>query len=242
MTFQDIVTLIINKLEGGYFHPDMYKKDPGFFAGRGDKYNATIDKAYSQSGETMYGFDRVAGGNLNKKAPMVEFWKLIDQYYTPHHADLAWWGEKGGTFRTGKASGVPASVGTKLRQLAGQTMQEQFNNLASQHLTAETKKLILSDPRLMLQFIYGCWNGSGRFKKFAEVVNTAYKAGTRDPGKLAELVQKKRVEIYGSANTVQAKNVPALMASLAPGTSGGKIGIVLLAIAAVVGAIFIFKR
>ena len=233
--------LIIDRLEGGYFHPDMYKKDPGFFAGRGDKYNATIDKAYKNSGETMFGFDRKAGGNLNKTATMVEFWKLVDQYYKTHHADLTWWGEKGGKFRTGKASGVPASVGTRLRELAIATMQKQLDSLANSYLKPEAKKIVFSDPRLFVQFLYACWNGSGNFKKFADVMNAAYAKGTRDPDKLETLIQAKRVEIFGTKNTVQAKLVPQLIAEVAP--SGSNKGMLLLFAALAVGAAFlIFKK
>lgn len=230
-------TLIIDNLEGGYFHPDMYAKDPGFFSGRGEKYNATIDKAYKQSGETMFGFDRKAGGELNTRAPMVKFWKLIDQYYTPHHAETTWWSEKGGKFRNGKASGIPSTVGTQLRQYAAQTMGEQYESLAKRYLTAEAKKIIESDPGLILQFFYACWNGSGRFKKFAEVVNNAIKKGTKDPGKLQDLVQAKRVEIYTAANHVQSKNVPALVNKVGGATGGGFPKWI---IAAGVGAILLF--
>lgn len=232
--------LIIDRLEGGYFHPDMYAKDPGFFSGRGDKYNATIDKAYKNSGETMFGFDRKNGGNLNKKASMVEFWKLVDQYYTSHHGDLNWWGEKGGKFRTGKASGVPSSVGDRLRQLAVATMAEQLNTLANSYLKPEAKKVVFNDPRLFVQFLYACWNGPGNFQKFAEVMNKAYAAGTRDPGKLADLIQAKRVEIFGTKNTVQAQLVPKLIEEVTPGK--GKTGLIILAIVAAVGAFLIFKN
>ena len=51
-------SLVIENFEGGYFHPDMYKANPSFF-----NKNGTVDNAYARSGETMFGFDRVAGGD-----------------------------------------------------------------------------------------------------------------------------------------------------------------------------------
>ena len=45
--------MIIDKLEGGYYHPDMLED------GR------IKDSRYSASGETMMGIDRKAGGKIH---------------------------------------------------------------------------------------------------------------------------------------------------------------------------------
>ena len=50
--FLKVTGEVINRLEGGYFHPDMRTKNP-------DKFGA-----YHRSGETMYGLDRHAGHGL----------------------------------------------------------------------------------------------------------------------------------------------------------------------------------
>ena len=50
--FKKAVQIIIDKLEGGYFHPNMYVNNPGRFS------------MYGKSGETLYGLDRHAGHDL----------------------------------------------------------------------------------------------------------------------------------------------------------------------------------
>lgn len=189
----DVLTignLIIDNLEGGYYHPDMYQSNPDFFTP-----TASIGAAYARSGETMFGFDRVNGGSLNQKPKMVEFWAIIDANYTPHHGDLKWWNEMAGYFRTGKPSGIPLDVQKNLRRLASEQMAEQLNYYASLYLDPAAYQVVLKDPRLLLQFLYACWNGPGNFKKFAEVINKAYGEGTRKANALYDLVQAKRVQI-----------------------------------------------
>jgi hypothetical protein len=193
-------SLVIENFEGGYFHPDMYKANPSFF-----NKNGTVDNAYARSGETMFGFDRVAGGNLNKTSTMVEFWNIIDKYYSAHHSDLAWWNEMAGKFRTGKPSGIPSDVQKRLRELAVQTMKNQMEKLSKQFLTDKAKEIVFSEPRLFVQFFYGCWNGSGRFQKYSQVVNDAVKKGITDAKQLNDLVQEKRIAIYGKSNPVAVK-------------------------------------
>lgn len=231
--FTYYINVILDNLEGGYFHPEMYAKDPGRFAGRGENYNATIDKAYKNSGETMLGFDRKNGGELNTRAAMVKFWQLIDEYYSEHHGDLTWWGEKDGKFRSGKASPVPAAVGRKLREYAVETMLDEYNRLAGLFLSQKSRKIIEKDPGLLLQFLYACWNGSGRFQAFAKVVNDAISAGTTDPGTLQQLVQAKRVSIYGSANTVQSVTVPRLVEEVSAHRRGFPLWLLPLGLAAI---------
>ncbi|MFZ2151093.1 MAG: hypothetical protein WAZ12_02260 [Candidatus Absconditicoccaceae bacterium] len=58
--YQDIVDVIIDKIEGGYYHPDMNISGMG------------------SSGETMMGIDRKNGGTLNTSEAGKEFWGLID--------------------------------------------------------------------------------------------------------------------------------------------------------------------
>lgn len=212
MNAVEIGNLIIDNLEGGYFHPDMYAANPDFFS-----RTESIGAAYARSGETMFGFDRLNGGTLNKKPKMLEFWSIIDVYYTPHHGDIKWWNEMAGYFRNGQPSGIPADVQKDLRRLASEQMVEQLNYYADLYLDPYAKKVVFNDPRLLTQFLYACWNGPGNFQKFAEVVNKAYGEGTRNATALYNLVQQKRVQILPT----NAAAVDALANSVSG--SGSKI-------------------
>ena len=62
---------------------------------------------------------------------------------------------------------------------------------------SKLKTLIESDGRLLLNFIYACWNGSGWFEGFANTINKAYKGGMTDSEKLARLFVEKRINNAG---------------------------------------------
>ena len=62
-TFKGVTDLVIKKLEGGYYNPQWHNVG---------------DKRYGDSGETMYGIDRVAGGTINTTPAGQKFWALID--------------------------------------------------------------------------------------------------------------------------------------------------------------------
>ena len=63
--FKQITNMVIDSLEGGYYHPDMLKD------GR------VKDARYGASGETMFGIDRLAG-NSDKTPQGKAFWKIMD--------------------------------------------------------------------------------------------------------------------------------------------------------------------
>ena len=74
--FEEVTKVVIDKLEGGYFHPERHKS-----SGMGD------------SGETMMGIDRKHGGTINTSPEGIEFWNIIDQA----DAKNKWaWNYKGG--------------------------------------------------------------------------------------------------------------------------------------------------
>ena len=66
-TYTDTVALIINNLEGGYYHPNMLQD------GR------VTDQRYASSGETMFGIDRKNAPPVVQATPeWAQFWGLID--------------------------------------------------------------------------------------------------------------------------------------------------------------------
>lgn len=167
-----LINEIINRIEGGYYHPDMKAKLRG-------------GENMLSSGETMFGIDRKNGGNINSSAEGVAFWNLIDANYSDKHGNTAYYND----MADGKK--IPANVGKQLRQYVEQIIMNLFNTNV-RFLSDGAKKIVLSSPELLLQFLYACWNGSGNFQKFANIVNAAYQNGERNAKQLYNLVQEAR--------------------------------------------------
>lgn len=172
--FDKITGIVIDKLEGGYFHPDMRNNNPSKFGG------------YGNSGETLFGLDRFAGhglfyktkrksdnvntnmkyiydGSYEYKTPEAkEFWTTIDNADARKNWDWL--------YRGGKNE-------EKLKKLASRIIYPSFNSLSKKYLNSESEKALQKDPRLLFNFIYATWNGSGWFKKFAEKLNVDSKKG-----------------------------------------------------------------
>jgi hypothetical protein len=75
-SFEEMASTVIDKLEGGYYHPEKHKS-----------------RAMGDSGETMMGIDRKHGGDINTSSEGKEFWSLIDKA----DAKNKWeWNYKGG--------------------------------------------------------------------------------------------------------------------------------------------------
>lgn len=165
-TYRKITNIIIDKIEGGYYHPDMLHD------GR------VKDSRYGSSGETMFGIDRKAGGSLNTSPEGKIFWKIIDNA----GARKNWkWNYKGGSLEAG------------LKDAADEVMYSQYDSLANKYLTTQAKKIVDSDNRLLFNFIYATWNGSGWFKKFATVINDAVSKGITDKDKLVKIAVNARI-------------------------------------------------
>lgn len=228
MTLYDYLILIIDNLEGGYYHPEMKSK-------------LRNGERLGDSGETMYGLDRKAGAGLFVAGPGKEFWQVVDRYYGTHHADAGYYGDKA----EGKKSDIPATVGKQLKMLAAQTMLPKYQEYCDRYFSPEVKRIVNNYPPLTLQFMYAVWNGEGNFKNFANAVTSAYNAGTRDPRQLYEVVQAKRRskgDTYGIF-AAGADIIDRIVASgvLQPTRSGS--GKALLWILALVAAgFFIYKK
>lgn len=152
--FEKVTNQIIDQLEGGYYHPDMLKD------GR------VRDSRYGNSGETMFGIDRKAGGTEENGGPAgKEFWRLIDaenarknwkhEYMLKDNPELA----------------------NKLRKLVAQIMEPLFLRYQKAYLSPEARDLINSDPRLYFNFAYSTWNGPGWFQRFSNGFEKEMKKG-----------------------------------------------------------------
>lgn len=166
-SFSKIVSEVIDKLEGGYYHPDMLKD------GR------VKDSRYGSSGETMFGIDRKAGGSINTTTEGLEFWKLIDA----QDARSNWkWGYKGG------------NLAPKLKDLVGKMIKRNFDSYSNKYLDPKSREIVNKDPRLLFNFIYSVWNGPGWFKKFAEDFNKKVRSGVTDPEELVKVTLDSRTK------------------------------------------------
>ena len=126
LSFDDIVKEVIDTLEGGYYHPDMLKD------GR------VKDSRYGNSGETMMGIDRQAGGTINKTSAGIKFWNLIDTA----NARTKWnWNYRGGHLED------------QLTSLAGEMIKVRFNEYGNKYLTKEALEIVLTNKKLLFMII-----------------------------------------------------------------------------------------
>lgn len=189
--YQTITNFIIDNMEGGYYHPDMLKD------GR------VKDSRYASSGETMFGIDRKAGGNLNTSDAGDRFWDIIDNA----GARKNWkWNYKGG------------SLQNELKYAAADVMYNQYDILANKYLTPESKKIIESDDRLLFNFIYATWNGSGWFRKFATDFNKAVSEGIVNRDKLVDVAIKSRINSDSSLVRQGGNKIASLIDKLKTST------------------------
>lgn len=179
--WQGMVNLVINNLEGGYYHPDMLKD------GR------VSDGRYGGSGETMFGLDREAGQTESTGPAGREFWSFIDS----QNARTNWkWNYMG--------KDNPA-LESKLRQLAGDVMKPQYIDNTRRYLSPDAADIISKDPALTFNFVYATWNGPGWFQRFAKIINQEVASGNTDPKSLLRIAVDRRIS---SGNSLIAQGGP----------------------------------
>ena len=178
--FDTIVAQVIDKLEGGYYHPDMLKD------GR------IKDKRYAGSGETMMGIDRVAGGSANDTPAGRKFWSIIDQA----NARQNWnWLYRGGKLEP------------QLRTLAGEIIKPLFMQHSSRYLTPEARAIVMNNNKLLFNFIYAAWNGAGWFQRFAKKVNQAVENGVTNADDLFDVAMDARINSGSSLIKQSGKKI-----------------------------------
>jgi hypothetical protein len=165
--FKQQVFKVIDNLEGGYYHPNM------LLDGR------VKDQRYKNSGETMFGIDRLRGGSINNTAAGKRFWFLIDNA----NAKNLWkWNYKGGELEP------------ELKNLAAEMIQPLFLNLSKNYLSKKAIEIVNNNAFLLFHFIYATYNGSGWFKKFATDITTAIASGVTDPIQLTKIALNSRTK------------------------------------------------
>jgi len=163
-----ITKKVIDKFEGGYWNPIC-----------------TPSSRMGKSTETMFGLDRYNGDIENTELGR-EFFKIIDN----EKIKLGASSKKPLVGKRLKWSGMDKFCSTwtynykgghleeKLKTIAAKIMKGRYNSFANNYLTSEAKKVVESNPNLLLHFSYATWNGPVLFKKFAKTINDEVKNGT----------------------------------------------------------------
>jgi hypothetical protein len=173
--FAKMNNIIIDKLEGGYYHPKMLKD------GR------VKDGRYGGSGETMFGMDRKTGEWESRSEEGRQFFKILDNA----DASSKWpWGYMGGEYET------------KLRELSAEMTKREYLTNTKNYLNSDTQQIVNSSAKLTFNFIYATYNGPGWFQRFAKVINGAVSEGITDPEELNRLFLERR---KGSPNSLIAQ-------------------------------------
>jgi len=163
--FEKMANIVIDNLEGGYYHPDMLAD------GR------IKDSRYGASGETMMGMDRKTGGWETQGPDAREFWRLIDEA----GARTNWkYGYMGGPLES------------KLRELVPKMMKPLFQRYMGSYMSEPARAIVMSDPGLTFNFVYAVWNGPGWFQRFARVINEKVASGITDPKELLNIAVETR--------------------------------------------------
>ncbi len=151
--FIRITEIVIDNLEGGYYHPRMKSA-----------MKPSDQKIMGDSGETMFGIDRKHGTQLSKYPEWAEFWGIIDKAQPPYWKHYY----RGGVLEP------------KLKRLTASMMYGWFSTLAGKYLSPAALSAIAADPRLILHMSYASWNGEGWFKRFAQALEKALPLGEKE--------------------------------------------------------------
>jgi peptidoglycan hydrolase-like protein with peptidoglycan-binding domain len=157
-----ITDKIIDNFEGGYWNND--KTQPA------DKIcsNHPYAAMYANSGETLFGLDRRAGG-IDKIKPYGEqFFGIIDAEKTKLGSNFCnvWvYNYRGGDKES------------ELKKLASKVMYDLYQDYAKRYLSNEARRIVESNKRLLFHFAYASWNGPGFFSDFGKVVNQGVAQG-----------------------------------------------------------------
>jgi len=160
--YDKIAADILDNIEGGYYNPGQVK-----------------DSRYGRSGETMFGIDRLRGGDINNTKEGKKFWGIIDKAKKINPKEWKWL-YKGGQYED------------QLKELAKDMVFPKFTSLVDRYLSEESKQIVYSDYNLLFNFVYATWNGQGWFKKFAKIINKEVNRGNEDPEKLYKIIMNAR--------------------------------------------------
>jgi hypothetical protein len=176
--FIEVTKKVIEKFEGGYWNP-ICSKYP-------NTRHPKKEGAYLNSGETMFGLDRVAGSIEKWSSAGRQFFGLIDK-------EKERLGEEK-FCNTWKWNYIPPGpLKSELMNLAAETMKTAYENNVKTFFKGDTKKVVDSSRALLLHFSYATWNGPGFFQKFANTINKGVAEG-KSIKSLIELAKQDRLK------------------------------------------------
>jgi hypothetical protein len=176
--FIEVTKKVIEKFEGGYWNP-ICSKYP-------NTRHPKKEGAYLNSGETMFGLDRVAGSIEKWSSAGRQFFGLIDK-------EKERLGEEK-FCNTWKWNYIPPDpLKSELMNLAAETMKTAYENNVKTFFKGDTKKVVDSSRALLLHFSYATWNGPGFFQKFANTINKGVAEG-KSIKSLIELAKQDRLK------------------------------------------------
>jgi hypothetical protein len=191
--FKTVTISVIDLLEGGYFHPDM------FLDGR---VSTQFEEIYSKSGETMYGLDRFAGHDLfystkrktndkdknqlfidanvyvYKSNAARQFWTIIDNARARKNWKF--------NYRGGNNEQL-------LQNLTAEILYPVFIRLFNKYLDKKAQNIVENSHTLLFHFCYAVWNGEGFFKFYANLINSAVRNGITSDEELTRLINDARI-------------------------------------------------
>jgi hypothetical protein len=206
---------VINKLEGGYFHPLHAWDSKGNFKPSFD-YRSPKGSGISpgNSGETLWGIDRPNGGhekNPNSiiKNAGIKFWNEIDtlsgfgiyknqnQSVKKYNWDPKKYPKPQGTWNWLYNPGFKA--GTVLADNAQIIIKQGFETDMRKYFGSHPlANIIRNDGRLLFMYYRAWWNGPGWFQKFSNNLKNIYNSGTTDIDKLICADLTYRYNIYSA--------------------------------------------
>ena len=175
---------IIDKFEGGYWNRDRTKPND-------EKcLNHPYIPMYDNSGETMFGIDRRAGG-WDKNSAGREFFGLIDDE-KENYKDMTEF------CKTWDYNYFGGGLREDLKLRAAALMKTEYDRLSSE-FTKEARNEVESNKNLLFHFAYACWNGSGHFQNFARDINDAVSDGKTGDELIDVAVESRNNSFNGTA-------------------------------------------
>jgi len=161
-----IITKLVTSLEGGYYHPEMLRGN--------SQYSRVNDGRFRGSGETFLGIDRLNGGkDLEAMPEWSKFWSLIDadKEIKKYSKPKTMWKKHDYSLEDNP------TLFKQLAELSVNMMRKRTENFGTDTLSAQAKKIIACDARLILHFVYGAYNGQGHYNDMAREVNRVVRNG-----------------------------------------------------------------
>lgn len=159
---KEMVYVIVNNIEGGYYNPKMKEKNPEKF------------RLFSSSTETMFGIDRYAG-DWEKTTAGQEFFNILDNEDAANKWPYNY-----------KLEDNP-SLAKKLKDLSADMINQRFVDYKRKYFSDEALKIVEGDPGLTFNFLYATYNGPQWFQKFANEINDEVSSGNTNPKSLLKV-------------------------------------------------------